>query len=606
MPNFRLNKKTKRLKQAVVTSIKIIHFVWQVNPLLFIAFGMAMIFPAIIPFVNMYIYKLLIDMLVAGINGTPIVYTTLYTLIALRFVTYFLQEISFRTQSLIERILWVKIPILLSETLLAKIASLDIHYFERSDFKDTLEKINESYKFQTQNLVSSLFYALQGFTEVVIASIAITRLQWPLTALILFVAILGFFHQYQFSELTWGIWSENSPYRKRYKYLADLLQSANKLKEIKMFQLQNWFLKQIVSLQERYATETIQAAQKNYVTGFFYNILTTGTYIGIEVFIFLQALAKKITIGDIGFYTGVVGNFQNGRGGLFRNINAVLESSLYVSSIFEVLEAKPYIVAPKNPIRLNLTTAPKIEFRDVTFTYPGNERPTLDHFSLAIEPGQKVAFVGENGAGKSTMIKLLVRFYDVTSGEILINDINIKNIDLQEWYQHVGALFQDFNRYEYTVKENISFGNVNKPPIEKNLVEAAEAAGAHRVIQRLQQKYEQMLGRTFEGGVELSAGQWQKLALARSFFRNAPVLILDEPTASIDAKAESEIFESVEKLSRDKTVIIISHRFSTVRNADVIYVIDDGKIIEHGTHQSLLEENGRYAGLFHLQAKGYK
>ncbi|KKQ14947.1 MAG: ABC transporter, ATP-binding/permease protein, partial [Candidatus Daviesbacteria bacterium GW2011_GWA1_36_8] len=230
----------------------------------------------------------------------------------------------------------------------------------------------------------------------------------------------------------------------------------------------------------------------------------------------------------------------------------------------------------------------------------------LDNFSLSINPGEKIAFVGENGAGKSTLIKLLIRFYDVDSGEILIQGINVKNLKIKDIYKHIGVLFQDYNKYEDTVTENIYLGNVTRNVKLQNIINASISAGSHEMVEKLDKGYSQMLGRMFEGGIELSGGQWQKIALARAFFRNAPILVLDEPTASIDAKAESEIFERVEKLSKDKTVIIISHRFSTVRNADKIYVIDQGKIVESGTHQQLMELDGQYAILFKLQARGYQ
>jgi ATP-binding cassette subfamily B protein len=214
--------------------------------------------------------------------------------------------------------------------------------------------------------------------------------------------------------------------------------------------------------------------------------------------------------------------------------------------------------------------------------------------------------VGQNGAGKSTIIKLLLRFYDVTEGEILINGTNIKDLDLGEWYKAIGVLFQDFNRYEDTVKENIGLGRVYEAIDLKDITAAASSAGAHPMIAKFEKGYEQMLGRVFDEGIELSGGQWQKIALARAFLRNAPVLVLDEPTASIDAKSEAEIFSKVEKLEKDKTVIIISHRFSTVRNADKIYVINGGKIIESGSHEELLNFDGEYAAMFKLQAKGYR
>lgn len=289
-----------------------------------------------------------------------------------------------------------------------------------------------------------------------------------------------------------------------------------------------------------------------------------------------------------------------------RNLNQVFDSSLYVNSIFEVIDSQPIVKEIESPIKTDSGKAPLIEFRNVKFSYPDTDNLILDDFSMVIKPGEKIALVGENGAGKSTIIKLLARFYDVLEGEILINGINIKNLSIDDWFKHIGVLFQDYNRYEDSVKENIYLGNVEKEVDLQEIMKASFSAGAHKMVEKFDKGYEQILGRMFEGGIELSGGQWQKVALARAFFRNAPILILDEPTASIDAKSEAEIFEKVENLSKDKTVIIISHRFSTVRNADKVYVIDKGRITEQGSHEQLMKTDGQYAAMFKLQAKGYQ
>jgi ATP-binding cassette subfamily B protein len=234
------------------------------------------------------------------------------------------------------------------------------------------------------------------------------------------------------------------------------------------------------------------------------------------------------------------------------------------------------------------------------------ERFVLKNFNVAIKSGEKIALVGENGAGKSTLIKLLLRFYDVSEGEILINGVNLKDIDLDKWHKEIGALFQDFIKYQFTFKENVYFGDLSRPKKVKFLKQAIAQSGADSYINTLPRGKNQILGKMFEGGIDLSGGQWQKLALARAFYRNAPILILDEPTSAIDAKAEYEIFQRVQSLQKDKTVIIISHRFSTVRNADRILVLEGGKIIEKGQHHQLMMNKGLYEELFTIQAQGYK
>jgi len=240
------------------------------------------------------------------------------------------------------------------------------------------------------------------------------------------------------------------------------------------------------------------------------------------------------------------------------------------------------------------------------FKYPESNRFILKNFNLAISNGEKASLVGENGAGKSTLIKLILRFYDVTEGEILINGVNIKEINLNDWHKKIGALFQDFIKYQFTLKENVIYGNLAKRNDISAIKETIQKAGVDSYLKDLPNGIDQIVGKTFEDGVDLSGGQWQKLALARVFFRDASILILDEPTSAIDAKAEYEIFQNVQKLQKDKTVVIISHRFSTVRHADRILVLEEGKILEEGNHDELMKKKGLYAELFEIQAQGYK
>jgi len=279
----------------------------------------------------------------------------------------------------------------------------------------------------------------------------------------------------------------------------------------------------------------------------------------------------------------------------------------YLDKFFDFLNTEKIIQSSSNPTTLSSSPTPAIiEFKNVSFKYPKTERFVLKDFNVKIESGEKIALVGENGAGKTTIIKLLLRFYDVTEGEIFINGVNIKELDLDKWHQLVGALFQDFIKYQFTFKENVIFGNLDKKDNMELLKEAIKQSGADKYLEQLPKGIDQVVGKMFDEGIDLSGGQWQKLALARAFFRNAPLLIPDEPTSAIDAKAEYEIFENVQKLQKDKTVIIISHRFSTVRNADRILVLDEGKIIEEGNHEKLMSKKGLYAELFNLQAEGYK
>lgn len=597
--------KVNQFRDTLKTSSKLLAVVWNEDKFIFFGLLITSIIPAVIPFVNIYIYKLIIDYIVLAVQLGLSDFSGLYLLLSFRIITYFIQDANFSAQEYFSKVMRYRIPIKLNDLVLTKISSLDIQYFENSKFKDLLEKVTDSTYWRPQNTVERLFYFLQSLTQVVIALLAVLSLNWWLIIPITLISVPEFFIKAQESKISWGIWSDFSPERKKFFYLKHLLQDARSIKEIKIFRLANEFLHELRKTQEDFYKENKSVIGKFFRLNLGSSIFSSLVFIGIEVYVIFQALNKTLTIGDIGFYTGAVNNYQNGLSGLFRSANVVFEDSLYISSIFELLEVSPLIPQSENPVKLNLSKPPKIEFRNVSFTYPDADKKALDRFSLTINPGEKIAFVGENGAGKTTLIKLLARFYDPQDGEILIGGINLKKIDLPNWYSSLGVLFQDFNKYDHTALDNIRFGRVEEED-EKQIKVSAKLAGADKFIEELEGKYHQMLGKTFDNGTELSTGQWQKVALARAFYRNSPILILDEPTASIDARSEAEIFDRVKDLSKDKTVVTISHRFSTVRNTDKIYVINEGKIVEAGSHDELMKQEGEYASLFRLQAKGYQ
>jgi len=598
-----------RFERAVETfSIckRLVGMIWDMDKRLLIGAILSALVPSIIPFVNAYIYKLVIDAVIAGLSDpTAIDMQHIVLLLVSRIVTYFLQDAAFSTQSYVERLLCTRFPIYLNKKLFGHISELDIEQFEDPVFRDQLEQVKDSW-YRPQNLITGLFFALQSFFQLLIAFIAMLTLNWMLVLPIALIAIPEFLYRLYESKSSWSIWDWHSPRKKRYSYLSNLLQDSKSIKEMRIFRLAPIFVKETTKVQEDFYKDNKRLSTRAYIFRLIFNALSTVVFVGIEAYVIILAFARRVTVGDISFYTQVVSNFQNGLGGLLRNVNDVFEASLYVKSTFDVLDATPSITSPQKAKILNEENAPSIKFDHVSFRYPDTQQSVLHDFCLEIKPKEKIAFVGENGAGKTTIVKLLARFYDPTDGRILVNGIDLCELDLEHCHRQLAVLFQDFNRYEDTAKKNIYFGNVLRGMDMQAIERAATDAGANTVIDALDNGYDQMLGHMFESGEELSVGQWQKIALARAYFRNAPVLILDEPTAAIDAKAEAEIFRRVEKLSKDKTVILISHRFSTVRMADRIVVINEGKLFEQGSHEELMKQKGVYAELFSLQAKGYQ
>ncbi|MBM4402418.1 MAG: ABC transporter ATP-binding protein, partial [Candidatus Cloacimonetes bacterium] len=319
-----------------------------------------------------------------------------------------------------------------------------------------------------------------------------------------------------------------------------------------------------------------------------------------------QTILRRFTIGDLTLYHRAFQNALSNLTHLLSRLSDVYEHNLYLEDLFEFLATQPKIVNREKTIKMPISIQKGIEFRNVSFKYPDAKKYALEDINLFINPNESIALVGRNGAGKTTLVKLLTRLYEPTKGEILIDGIDYREIDISELRRAMGVIFQDFVAYQNKARENIGFGDIRRLQKLTEIIKAAKKSGADKVIESLPEKYDTLLGKQFEGGHELSWGEWQKIALARGFFRDAQILILDEPTASLDAEAEYNLYKKFAQLAKDRVVVLISHRFSTVRVAEKIYVLDKGKLIEQGTHQQLIKQKGEYARLFTMQAEGYK
>ena len=407
--------------------------------------------------------------------------------------------------------------------------------------------------------------------------------------------------------MEWSVFNSTTPESKDLSYLKSLLSDGSKdLKEIKTFQATGELLKRLKRLQERIFNLMKKTLLEN-MPKLYWPIVIELAVLALLAYLKLPAAAAGVvTVGAFTFYIQNLGRISGNAQDLVRHTTNLYENNLYIQYYFDVLnlpkliqEAEPGHVFADEEIK-----APEIQFNNVSFRYPGGPK-VLKNISFRLKPGEHLAIVGANGAGKTTLTKLLLRFYDPTEGEILINDYPLRDIKLSNWYKFISTLFQDFAKFSFTIKDNIILG---KPDLvdEKRMRAAARKSGANEFIEKLPKQYEQRLGKRFEDGTDLSIGQWQKLALARAFYEEAPILILDEPTSAIDAEAEAQIFDNLDKLYTDKTLVIISHRFSTVRNADKIIVLKNGQIAEEGNHESLMKKrNGLYATMFEKQAKGY-
>lgn len=591
--------------QTIKYGWKVLKISWKANHIYAILFPLSIIYSnTFFPFIEVFLLAKVLDLL-GKLQNLSL--ADFYLIIATYLIAYFIRVLLdvyiSSKQYLYEFQLSNYIDLMIDK----KLTQLDPATFESATFQDLFVQI--------QSIDSALSNFLMGIITVIdagfkiVTAILVLLTGFPLFIPVILVSVIPqYFVSNKMREAIWPFFGPvRAPLLRVSEYIRKLLSADATSKEVSIFNIGDIMLSKVKREQKVYMGKFIPT-----VNGWLHKVMFSSIF-QLLAFMFTQymnlaaVISGRLSIGAFSLYFQQTRNLALGSVSILENYASASMRNKNLEKFFEFLDTKKIITSPPHPKAIpNKTMPPIIEFRNVSFRYPNTERTILKDFNLTLKSGEKVALVGENGAGKSTIIKLLLRFYDVTQGELLINGVNIKELNIIEWQTLVGALFQDFIKYQFTFKENVYLGNLKQNDNIELLKIAIEKSGADQFVKELPHEYDQTVGKMFEGGIDLSGGQWQKLALARAFFRNAPILILDEPTSAIDAKAEYEIFEKVQKLQKDKTVIIISHRFSTVRNADRILILNEGKILEEGTHENLMKINGMYAELFNLQAQGYK
>ena len=564
---------------------------------------------SLIPVAVLWVGKLIIDAVIASIaaaqTGRTPDWPHLAALVGIELGIAVVGEGLARLSSLLESLLGDLFGNRLSVRLMEHAATLDLAQFEDAEIYDHLERARR----QTVGRIS-LFTLLLGtaqdlITLISLASVLLVQLPWLL--LLLTVAVLpAFLGEAHFASLGYSLLFQWTPERRLLDYLRYMGASDESAKEVKLFGLSNFLIGRYSALSDKFYEENKKlAVRRNIVSTLLVTVGTLGYY-GAYAVIIYRTVMGDFTIGTLTF---LAGSFRSSRGliqSVLIALSSIYENSLYLRDLFTFFDVQPTVVSKPGARAVPKPIASGFRFENVGFRYPGSQHWAVRHLTFTLDPHERIALVGENGAGKTTLVKLLARLYDPDEGRIVLDGVDLREYDLDSLRRNIGVIFQDFVRYDFLLRENIGVSQVEALDDDARIREAARRSLADSVAQRVPQGFDQMLGRRFENGVELSGGEWQKVALARAYMRDAQVLILDEPTAALDARAEYEVFLRFAELTKGRMAVLISHRFSTVRMADRILVLKGGELVDDGTHEELVARGGLYAELFSLQAAGYR
>jgi ATP-binding cassette, subfamily B, bacterial len=585
--------------------VPLLRMVWNSSPGLVLVSLSMHIIRAAFPFLLLWIPKLVLDAIIRLSRTTGGSMASIWKLVVLELVLALANDLLGRFNTLCDSLLGDRFSNRMNLALMHHAAQMDLASFEDPVFYDNLARARD----QTGGRLAifiSILTVYQDIVTLVILAVGLVVFSSWLIVLLLVSVIPSLFGESRLRKLAYSVLYDLTPERRLLDYLRLLGVSAATVKEVKVFGLHHY----LEHLHERIATEindeNAKISTKRAIVGSLLSSVSLAGYYGGYVTLVTRAVTGTISIGTFTFLTG---SFNRSRACVERitdNLNVISENMMLLNDLFDFFNMEPTIRSPPRPRPVPVSIRKGFEFRNVSFTYPSSDRLVLRHISFCLAPREKLALVGPNGAGKTTIVKLAARLYDPSGGQILLDGVDLREYDLDDLRRLVGVIFQDYVQYDMEVRENIGFGDVNCLSDEERIRMAAVKSGAEEFIRSFPRRYSQILGRRFEGGIGLSGGQWQKIALARAYMRQARLLILDEPTASLDARAEYETFCHFSELMGDCMAMLISHRFSTVRMADRILVLADGEIREEGTHEQLLARAGVYAELFEMQAVGYR
>ena len=581
-------------------------FVWSASPYLLLLTTIINLINSLLPATQLYVNKLIIDQVILTLKTPEIPWNPVFIFVIISFGLAIAQDSLQELLTYFSQIMKDRFTLHANEILLKQAVHLDLAHYELPEFYDLLKRAQQSGSSYPVLALETATILLGQIIKLITLVGLLINFNPLISLFLLFTSIPTFSIGVGFSEKRFKMLKKQTQSGRFADYLQSIMTNNNFVKEVRLFNLENHLMGQWRTIRLQFNQEIENLAKKHARVNVLAIIFSkTGFYMAYA-WVILKALQSQITIGDLSMYAGAFRQSQGAMQKILESIVKLYETNLYIQQFFEFLELTPKIKNPINPLCFPTFLQSGLVLDNVSFTYPGSLRPSLHHINLSVQPGENIALVGTNGAGKTTLLKLIARFYDVNSGQITFDGIPISKFDLVDLRRNIGVVFQDFARYNLSVSDNISFGNLDEYKNFDLIRQAAIDAGASEFIEQLDHGYQTMLGKMFPGGHELSGGQWQKIGLARAFMSPAQILILDEPTAALDAIAEYELFQRFRQLAKGKMTFLVSHRFSTVRMADRIVVLDQGSICEMGSHQELMDHNGLYAHMFKVQSSTYR
>jgi ATP-binding cassette, subfamily B, bacterial len=583
----------------------VLKIVWDSGPGVVIFGLVSRLFSSLLPVALLWITKLIIDGIVHAVSVQQPVRPGFWWLVVAEFALAVLNSILIRATDYSDSLLADKYTRYVSIRVMNHAASLDLQAYEDPVFYDRLERARVQ---ATDRLVmiQAIGRLVQQAITTITLSVSIMLFSPWLMLLLIAGVVPAFLGESHFAFLGYAKNFRQTPMRRQLDYLRVLGGSKEAAKELKLFGLRDFLRGRFTLLSDKIYDENVALSRRKLVAGALLSTIGTAGYYSAYVFVIWRTVSGALTIGTLTFLAGAIQQASSNIEQIFSTVAAIGDQALFLTDLLAFFEMKPTIRSKPHALPAPRPITRGVEFRNVSFSYPGNARLILDRINFKLHTDERLALIGENGQGKTTIVKLITRLYDPTEGEILLDGVDLREYDLEDLHHEIGVIFQDFMRYEMTARENIAVGRIEEINNLDLLKDAARKSLADQTIGRLSLGYDQMLGRRFDQGVDLSGGEWQKVALARAYLRDAQLLILDEPTAALDARSEFEVFHRFSELTAGKMALFISHRFSTVRSADRILVLENGKITEEGTHDQLARLGGRYAEMFEMQASSYR